>query len=404
LSDEEPVEYTLPSDAQFFTVTLSHDSIGKLASISYTIDQLRGEIYNRDSLSYGLESRIRQYNKAIFTYTTAISGGGNVSLIDGNEGSETPTMINSGDSIDVVSFLNNPTKYLRVYAMNGAQKDYTIDLRAHTIDPDSMIYERISDSFPEGKAILWKDTFYVFSKQLNIVNYKDTLYKQTPSGEFFYSSDTVTWTPATLGGDFASGKVEAILGEIKPVPGRPGSLHLLSLIVNVSGTRIFVKTDMHDIWVKGDTVPAGFPSNDFSSVSWIKSNSYLSNLTLIDGASNTVWRTQGDTLSGWSKFTPQMTQGGAFTLPGSSNVFYYDDKLHLMNGNKYDNRIYTSVDGGLTWTEMGNKYLPPVDYKFRKSASVCVKDKFVCVFGGENQNGILPDVWRARLNKLSFEN
>jgi hypothetical protein len=401
LGNEEQIEYTLSSDAQIFTFTLSHDSIAELASASYAIDQLNGDIFNRDSLLFGLESKIKQYPKAIFTYTTAVSGGGNISFITDGEDVSNPAFVNSGDSIDVLSFMNNRHRYLRVYAMNGATKEYFLNLRVHTIDPDSMIYEKVSDQFSREKAIVWKDTFYIFSGQDNVVNYSDTLYK-TSSGDLYYSSDTITWAQVPLVGDVASGKVVVILGDIKPVPGRSNSLHLLSMVVEINGTSFFVKTDLNRVWIKGDEVPANFPLQDFSAVSWRKSDAYTSNLTLVKG--NAIWRTQGDA-AGWTKISSlQLVQGGAFTIPNFSDVFYYDDKLHLMNGDGYNNKIYTSIDEGRTWLEMPNKYLPPAGYISRKNASVCVKDNYIYIFGGENQGGALSDVWRAKLNKLSFEN
>ncbi|MDR2628197.1 MAG: DUF6242 domain-containing protein [Dysgonamonadaceae bacterium] len=404
LGDSDEVEYIYSTDAQIFTFTLSHDSITELASVSFTIDQLNSKIYNKDSLAFGLESKITQYYpKAIFTYTTVITDGGNIVLKDGNEDSESPTIINTGDSIDITQFLNNPKLYLRVYAVDGTKKEYTLDLRVHTIDPDSMIYEPISGQFSGEKVILWQDAFYTYSGQYNIVNYNDTLYTQTSSGTLSYSSDTLNWQQIPLGGAVASGTVAAVLGVIEPVPGRLNSLRLLSLIVDLNGTRFFVKTDLHQIWVKGDEVPDDFPLQDFSSVSWRKSGAYTSNLTLITG--NAIWWTQGES-TGWTKISSShFVQGGAFAVSDFSNIFYYDDKLHLMNGTGYNNKIYTSIDGGLTWSEMPDKYLPPVEYDYREGASVCVtKDNYIYIFGGKSQAGPLFDVWRARLNKLSFEN
>jgi hypothetical protein len=441
--NEEEVVYTPSTDAQLFTFKLTNDSISAtLATVSYTIDQLTGEIYNQDSLAFGLIPKIAHRQKAIFTYTTAISEGGNVYLI--SENPDNPTLINSGDSIAIHPFVNNPQKYLRVYAMDGTSKEYTLNLRVHTVDPDSMVYERLSTELPElstAKTVLWKGAFYRFGHSValpatlqytssvdgatwsspvnitagvlpqSITVYKDTLYARTATGDLYSAADVTQWTPQLLGGSLAGGQVTAILGEIRYIPNVPQMINLLSLVVKSGDQSFFVKTDLHGIWIKGDETPQDFPTENFTTVSWVKANSFASNLTLVTGgSSNAVWRTQGDTLSGWAKLpAPQFAKGGSFGIPDGVTVFYYDDRLHLINGNDASKPVYTSIDGGLTWLKMENKYSPPAAYPSRRNASVCVKDRYIYIFGGESEvaAGIpsnLTDVWKAGLNKFGFEN
>jgi hypothetical protein len=444
LGDDEVIEYTLSTDAQFFTFKLANDSIStELALASYTIDQIKGEIYNKDSLSFGLIPLMEQLPKAIFSYTTAITDGGNVCLIAANNADS--TFINSGDSISLLPFLNIAVKHLRVYATNGTTKDYTINLRVHTIDPDSMVYESVSDNLPfpvtiadsEAKTILLNGKFYCFGYQSSVLKYassedaviwslpttvsgasdiqvqsislyKDRLYARTASGDLYSSANAADWTPVSLSspdGIFAAAKVIAVLGETQDISvASSNALALLSLVLEEDNERFFVKTDLNHIWIKGDNVPADFPVTDFISVSWTKQDSYMSNLMLVDGASNAIWRTQGDTLTGWTKLSaPRMAGGGVFTIPQSSNILYYNNELLLINGaNNYT--AYASIDGGLTWKDKKMKYAPPITYSPREKASVCVKDHFIYIFGGEYKGDVLRDVWRARLNKFGFEN
>jgi hypothetical protein len=437
LGNDEVVEYTLSTDAQLFSFKLTNDSISpELAQASYTIDQIKGEIYNADSLSFGLISSIKRWPKAVFNYTTEVTDGGNVCLIA--ENATDSTFINNGDSISLLPFLNATVKHLRVYAVTGATKDYAINLRVHTIDPDSLVYESLSDNLPiadsETRTILLNGKFYWFGYQSSVLKYasskdavtwsspsnvsgatdiqvqsislyKNSLYAQTNSGNLYISTNAADWTLLTLSGTFAAAKVSAIFGEIQDTPVAPSQTDtLLSLALKEGSEQFFIKTDMDRIWVKGDNVSADFPLTNFTSVSWMKMDSYRSNLTLVGSASNAIWRTQGDTTTGWTKLSaPQMVGGGTFTIPESSNILYYNNNLHLING--VDNHaVYTSIDGGLTWQDMGTKCAPPANYPPRKKASVCIKDHFIYIFGGENTGGALHDVWRARLNKLGFEN
>jgi hypothetical protein len=90
-----------------------------------------------------------------------------------------------------------------------------------------------------------------------------------------------------------------------------------------------------------------------------------------------------------------------------ANAFLYNNELYLMNGELiegYNQNIYYSIDGGLTWKTKEAKQLPPEDYSPRSNASLVLdKDEInFYIVGGKNQE-TLTDIWQGALNKKRFD-
>ena len=430
LGSDDETDIIYSSDAQILAFQLVHDSIPGLSKVLYTIDQQSANIYNIDSLAYGLEMP----EKAVFNCTTA-----GYALFLLNEAGEDSTQIASGDSIVITPFINNHSKYFRVYAHNlKTTKDYTLNLRVHMVDPDSIPYTEyavLPAEYTTQKTLLVNDAFYCFAQTgivteiysstdaLNwhkitpedtpdniIVNnislYGGVICAVTTSGEL-YALKSGIWHEISLESGLTS--VKTILGELPYIPAF--SDHVLSLICQSEGELIFVQTDLESVWMKGAVVPDQFPIKDFASASWIKG--YNSILMIVGGYvestssfSGDIWRTMGDGIS-WEKISPKMEQGGGLIIPTDApNVFRYDDRLFMMNGRTgsvYENEVYVSRDEGFTWQNMSEKYSFPEAYKGRAYSSVCVdRDNYIYVFGGENSSDVLTDIWRGRLNRFGF--
>ena len=422
LGDSEQQEITYSTNAQILTFQLKHDSVPELANVLYTIDQQNSLIYNVDSLTYGVELP----EKVVFNFTTA---GYALLLLNGTADS---TQLTTGDSIAIEPFVNKHSTYFRIYAYDfTSTKDYTINLRVHQIDPDSVVSEKLFTVLPDSeiqKVLYRNNQFYAFAQD-NIYTSSDTklwaplpksfytpanlqhqtacvygdfICATTSTGQLYYTDDCFSWMQVALPSEITS--VNTIIGEIKGIANvaKP-ELHL---IVESNGETVFAQTDI-STWSIGEAVPADFPTTGFSAVSAVRGHN--STLTVVgSNSSNSIWRAVGapDGAISWNPVVPEFVQGGRFPVPTAPNVFYYDNKMHLMNGivdGRYNTKIYTSINDGLNWTEMPSKYAFAEEYEARGYASVCVSpDNYIYVLCGRGTSGFLADVWRGRLNRLGF--
>ncbi len=434
LGDSDETEYIYSSDAELLSFQLQYDSISGFNNILYTIDQVKGEIYNVDSFY----TNKAMPAKAILNYTTA---GIYVCYVP--EAKEDSAQIASGDSIDISLFTNQYKRYIRVYAANGAMKEYTLNLRIHKVDPDSIIYTKLPNPLPysdysNAKTILLNQTFYSFAEvsgsfvayssmdaqswsplalsgfpadaRVETLNqYKNALYVLSSSGKLYQSFSGALWTEIPLGDGISS--VQSIMGEIKQIPSLPNKVKPVMALVGMSeGNTVYLETDMAGYWKKGGIVESKFPVSNLSSASWVKD--YSSNLVVLgdtivsQNPMNVIGWANGDGIS-WTSIIPMFERGeGYFVVPSFSNVFCYDSGLYLINGTiskDYYNIVYYSVDGANTWKKMPDKCIPPAEYVARKRSSVCVDaNNYIYIFGGEGDNVVLTDIWKARLNRLGF--
>ncbi len=431
LEGSDEVVYTYSIDAEILSFQLTRTDIPELSGVLYTIDQIKGEIYNVDSLAYYPEMP----QKAKFIYKTL---GVYVCLIASDKTDS--VQIKSGDSIQISSFINQPKRYIRVYGQTGVKKDYILNLRVHKVDPDSIVYNQMPESLPytsysEAKTVLLGGVFYTFANvsggflayssgnaqdwaSISLVGFPanallesitcchGVLYVKTTDGLLFQSADGVSWTAVPLGSGYNS--VVTILGEIQKSPVAASSL--LALVCESSGKNIYVEMDAGQVFSGNIEVDEGFPYVSFGAVSWQKD--YASNIAVVGGIDNlsqpvsALWWTQNSVFS-WSKIIPKYVQGGDFALPYEApNAIYYDNKIYLMNGKSdgsYNDKVYYSLDGGSTWKDGGSKLAFPEEYEKRMKASVCVDaDNYIYVFGGIGVSGVLNDIWKGRLNKLGF--
>ncbi|MDR3339548.1 MAG: DUF6242 domain-containing protein, partial [Candidatus Symbiothrix sp.] len=185
LGDEEEYEYVVSTDAELVGFIISHDSVPELATTLFTIDQERNLIYNRDSLLY--TTVIPDSIKAIVTYISGSGLDGNVlditNLAEGDS-----TWIASGDSLDITK----PLK-LKVYAPDQATtKVYTFRLNIHTLNPDSIRYDKVASGLSflqtdETKTIAYNGKFFTYSKIANQL-------------QLYSSSNAIDWQAETLSG------------------------------------------------------------------------------------------------------------------------------------------------------------------------------------------------------------
>lgn len=427
-SDDD--DYIYVSDAGIYTFKVQNDSIDAVSgsdSVIFTIDQVNGLIYNKDSLRFGTE--LTEKLVTIFTGPTWV-----LDITDLAEGDS--AWISSGDSLDF-----SKPRILRTYGIDGyTNKTYTVSINIHQVNPDSFQYKKIaSDIQPLNSNLTctyhFDNVFYTYKQtedeielytSTDAINWqKETTsglplntnikgIRQFSNGYFLYYVNTSDgrWFGSDNGKNWSEGNFDypilAFLGVIKP-----GVLldETLACIILKNEQAIFASTSNLKDWTYSNAVPADFPLDNYSVISY--NNMLIERLSLVGGISadnkvlNTVWSTTNGLT--WSKLSGGNTAGSLPQYEGIS-AFLYNDDFYLINGkdenNVYNNETYYSKDGGVTWQITPIQYFSPTleGYIERYNSTVIVDDKnFIYIFGGKYNNEILTDVWRGRLNKLAID-
>ena len=182
LDDDNDIEYSPDATIHAFEL----DTIGYGISYKFTIDQQKGLIYNQDSLPVHADTIIDRI--LIKTLTTA---SGVVTMKD-KEGRD--SIINISDSLDLREKLE--IKVWSTEALAGIAPDkvkaYTIDVRVHKHDPDSLSWGyvgKIDDEIKGAqKTIKFKDEYFTYSMD-------------GPSVKVHSSSDLSNWSSQNTTGD-----------------------------------------------------------------------------------------------------------------------------------------------------------------------------------------------------------
>lgn len=426
-SKDSTSDYIYSPDAEIYSFSLTCSKVTELGQLLFTIDQLSGEIYNKDSLAFGID--VDSLISVVMNFTTA---GTYVCYHPSVK--EDSAQVATGATLDSLTFINNPQKYLRVYAEDGSIKEYTLTLRMHTVDPDSIVYTELEDSnLKEAKTdqvVLWfKNAFRNFVNNGTSINYyaaaeaetltwtqgassgipaglivKDIkvfgtrLVGNTTDGKLYESSDCITWTEITAVNGITVGDVKTIFGEL---PGKG-----ISLMTGTTGNYSFVFTDLETTWkVSPADLPSDFPVSGFSTIPLI--NDKASQLYIAGGIGQdnvAVYNTWilSNSLTDWDLLS------GNAPLVSGGNTFFFEQQFLLLNGmvaNDLNETAYVSKNKGIYWEEAPNKYkLPASAYPKRKNASLCVTpDGYIYIFGGASiSNQALTDVWRGIINKSGF--
>ena len=426
LGSNDEVEIFPLSDAELLEFWLYHDSLPELRKTSFTIDHrsLVGAIYNYDSMAF----MTNLPEKVLIGY---LSGSGTDNVLNITNGDS--IWLKQGDSIDI-----STPQTLKVFALNGVTtKLYVAQLNIHQIDPDSLQYHRIASSLPflqteDTKTITFNNLFLTYSKiddKIQLYSSQDAvnweyeslsglpdnavvkeiqsngtqIFAYTEDGELYvrYDSAVDDWNivnkPSSI-------KIRSILGYMNAGPKQSEGL---CLVVETEGEYIYAFTNFVQ-WDFNNTtpIPDDFPLNNFSTHS--HQIMLTERITIFGGTSsngtvrNAVWSTENGLY--WAKLTGNVNVFPPFR---GANVFYYNQEFWLINGkdgDNYNDEIYFSKDGGVTWNIKSEKCDFPDDYILRYNASLVMdKDnKYYYIIGGKHDN-VLPDVWKGFLNKVNFE-
>jgi hypothetical protein len=431
-SDSTTIDDWNLGNAQIATFSLSNDSIKGLSDVVFTIDQVNGKIYNRDSMPHG--TVIDEKVICSISYEFAALG----TLFVSQETGDT-VYWNGSDSVD----FSSPV-WITVYPYDGVStKTYEAWINIHRVNPDSIIWELSPDlisgkSFSEMKVLLYNDLYYMYAKVPSVsgtgvecelyrsetsdrmewepasitglpgntvlsrmTEYGNFLYAFTADGELFRSADGQRWSQVG-----EAPHIYTLLGAIPE--DKTGGVPVLSGISKTDETLKFVVMNDQMEWQTGAVAPASFPLSGFGVLNY--EAMYHSYLAVSGG------RDQGGDLSGqtWStmnglSWVSVTNRQSTFSAREGSAFFHYDTLFYLLGGMDASGTalkdLYYSKDKGVTWWQ-DTVHVMPEDYAARGFSSVIIdEDNYILLFGGKagKDTNILNELWRGRINRLGFK-
>ena len=409
---------------------LLHDSIPGLENVKFTIDQINGLIYNKDSMPYGTEINWLVVCQVDFEVTP--------SAVEVYQAAKHDSMTwNTTDSLDFSDYVR-----FDIYSADQkATKRYYAQLNIHQQVPDSMDWKWSSNrllgkAVQEQKVIVRNNFYWMYVRAASgyelyrspvadrktwtpvaltglsgktvilsqLTEYEEVLYLPASDGSLYYSTDGGNWnvleqTPA----------VKTLLGTINGSEQGKTSSKLAAIIQEDNIWR-FATMDVDRKWEKGTVTPAEFPVSGFGNSSY--ESMFFWRLVVAagknrnGGLSDAAWETM--TGLSWVRLTD--ARKSYFDKREGVMLTQYDGNLFLIGGinalNEPKKDIYISWDKGISWAKADSLIVLPETYKARGHASVLVdKDNFLHLFGGKENNSanILDELWSGRINRLGFK-
>lgn len=429
-SDSNEYITTNPSsDAQIYSFGLSAKPDTKIDSLTYpvlaktkfSIDQFKALIYNVDSLPYKTTLR-------------------NVYLHVGY-GSSTPSLVQAiyPDSIidwngtDSLDFSTVPK--LKVTAANGSTSiEYTIDVRIHKVDPDTLVWTemtalKLSPAIKNQKTILKGDSiFFTFSidtdnklylytaekkgsyKPRQLINglnaNKVKLESITYFNDQFFGVDTDNnaYVADQYGLNWNK-KNENIINILGILPTTNAANDALLVLAKKTDGNVYMArtSDMVNLTYEKSPISNNFPTSDFTSVTnYDRNNSNYCILAVTGGqdGDNLTWSIQLDASNKVIRTTSNQKKDIPFKGKEGIVTFLYDGYLYAL----VENQFYKSASYGSKWIIASNKeMLDPRIPKATNQSIIVDKDNYIWIFGGIKNagSGYVDAVWRGRLNKLN---
>ncbi|NDW12594.1 hypothetical protein D0T50_06780 [Bacteroides sp. 214] len=434
--------YELGSDDTIWAFSL--DAIYNV-DYKFTIDQINRRIYNVDSVPFSADTII---NKILIKTLTTSSGTTYFEHLNKD------TVFNyTADSLDfsnTMTGLGGEPFKIRVHAPNGeTYRDYLIEVRRHQMDPDTMVWTKLSNALTTDelnqnqKTAIINETLFVYStnttayssnmldgtsfsktavtglpadiKLHTITNYEGSLYAVSEAGDVFVSTDGTTWNASSL-----SGNAVTLLACFPDA---------LAGIVTVDGVKKFAITNKEaTAWAEiGDATPENFPTENISNTLF-KTNTGLWKSILV-GKNPTEEPTS--TIPWFSfdgKTWADLATTSVYSLPYMERptVMYYDNKLYAFGGD-FEGMYHSEV--GIAWRLVQKKVFFPVEFYERGSYSTVIdSNNFVWTIwnkgtwtkvtvetiesedeDGEDEEVTKEEtiehdaeVWKGRINRTSF--
>ncbi|MDR1747056.1 MAG: DUF6242 domain-containing protein [Tannerella sp.] len=430
LGDVTVSEWNL-SNCQIQSFALSNDSIEGLSDVVFTIDQVNGLIFNRDSMPYGTVID----RKVVCTVEFVLGYVSSIKIYP--EATQESIEWNGSDSID----FSAPVRFIIESYDKKEIKTYLASLNVHQQKPDSVEWVRCSSPLPEGKTIrdqkviAWNGDYLMYVKESSgivlyrspvtdavtwspespegfpqsgvlsqLTEYNGKLYLPSSDGVLYQSSDGLTWD---IVGSTPS--IVALLGTL-PAAEQVERSAILTAIVKDDNVLSFAAMDTAMQWQTGVETPSVFPVTGFGSASYV--SGYYPHRMVVAGKdrngqlSNMAW----DTMNGlsWVSLTEEGTS--YFEQKEGVMVASYDDCFYMIGGinasNEATRDMYVSYDKGISWVLTDSAKILPETFQPRGYASFLVDEaQYMLLFGGKEKTNtdMLNELWRGRINRLGFK-
>jgi Domain of unknown function (DUF6242) len=410
-----------------------HDTCPNIEFYSFNIDQMTGVIYNADSLPYG-----RVVN-SLYPKMTLQSTNGSLYAND--------SLWEDGDSLDFTSpVIVKNTSEDGVYT-----RSYTIHVNVHQVDPDSMVMNLKSNSFPtdapankvfrlvsggfrsffvsntkgltsyvSADGLTWTESNVeglsgeMVLHSLCVFNSKYFVVSTT--GVLYSSADGLTWTEASNGTNIVT-----LFGQIKrKYINEADSIYLIGLVKNSSGELVSARSANNGLsWTPGSVIDAGFPVSEYAMIKGATATG-VQFYTLVSGLkangeySSNVWSTENGL--DWILIQDGSDKRRAVAPRAGATLFYYDGYLVYFGGvapdGAYHKEFYVSGDQGRGWSKAPDHWALLNIAQGLSNASVYVehvpdlvneKDReYIWIFGGSNKFETSSEIWKGYLNKMVF--
>lgn len=426
--DSNTTQIDQSKDAQIysFSLTSATDSNNYFNDVKFSIDQIKGQIFNRDSLPYLFD--VDSVMVSISSGQSALFSNITFNLRD----SDSTYTWNSKDSV-----ATHRLKSIETTAEDGKTKmKYDIKINIHQQDPYIINWDLMASDYfnaspiESQKTILMGDKFITYYKSmgqvrasaaniesagvwgpvvvaglpavvdlLSIVSIESEnssiVYVLDNNKKVYASTDGMLWSEVD-----ADYTVEAIYGNLPFITGEYATL----VAINVDGDIKFATTTDFSSFDIMNNIPAGMPLSGFSAESLNNPSVYSAKYIILYGGVDVEGKTNKKIWIVQNKDEDIKTIAESLPMEvDDAQLFLYDEKVYIMVSEGGENKLYSSKNYGLNWTSDGENQSVAEEMSFRRGASVISdSDNFIWIFGGKsiNQSQIV-DAWRGRLNKLA---
>ncbi len=426
-SSDGLIDYSPNAQIYAFSLTSKADTAKLLNATTFSIDQVEGEIFNKQPLPYlfHVDSVMLSVSSSS-TYAPFLQ----VAITITGENEDSTYLWNGSDSVAV-----NHLKTITTLAQDGVStKSYGFQLNIYQQDPYILLWEKKTDylsSHPEAqKSIAFNDHFITLYKtgsgigatasadgstwndlgelqglptsaQLNtLIAVKGAMYLLDEEGRVYASTSGTKWNKINTGCT-----VKTLFGIL---PGTPAKGILIA--VEEGGMKRFAVTDDFSDIEFLNRVPDEMPWSAFTSTSIESDRSYATRfIVLTDGIrQDGSWNDEVWIVQKKDNEITYISKEPSYPVKGS-NLFFYDDHLYMMTLWNGKNVFLFSDNSGLDWQATAENQAFPAKSVFtpRTNASVVIDESNnIWIFGGvsaQSPHSVLVDVWRGRLNKFTME-
>lgn len=438
LGTDDPVTYS--DDPSFVSLTLAKNDTVKTAVFTLTDNTIE----NLDSLPFGTEI------DAVYpTFSFRSTGGAKLYFPAGSKFDS--VALTGKDTLD----LSVQPILLRNYASDlTTYKDYFLKVNVHKVQPELYTWKSLGETLEvqnvlNQKTIIRNDSLFYYYNDgttafVNIstdgISWKNTTLSNFPvntplddlilfNGIFYVSQDGYNIYSSLNGTDWTKMivtdfKFESILFNFK---------NKLWAVVQLNDLNYrFATSSDGNIWeVHAGELPTDFPVRGFASISMTTRTGkpkvlVLGGYNASDEYVTSNWSSEDG--SYWVNFSSDESVGrhSLDSLAPGASILSYDNKLllfgavgtsELMRGNYYRQ----SIDEGLSWQVPDTTYnqlrigttskVPGTErdtvmYTYapiRSFQSTVIDNSHnIYIVGGKNNTSLISEIWKGKLNRLSF--